>query len=207
MMEWWQLGELAEVCSPDAPLRTRFAVAVDVRNPLLGPSGCTRVYGPQKGLGMEDFDLTEKCLTRLAGVMKKQHDFDGANVPGAGAAGGLGFGLTAFAGARLESGFDLFARVARLEERIRAADLVITGEGAMDEQTRMGKGVGQIAQCCARRGAPCLGFAGAITRSVRQNKLFAHMRELTELAPLPRAQSQAAHLLKQLAEETARNWE
>jgi glycerate kinase len=99
----------------------------------------------------------------------------------------LGFGLTAFAGARIESGFDLFARYARLEKRIRAADVVITGEGAMDEQTRMGKGVGQIARWCAARGVPCIGLAGVVEQSVRESKLFAHTRALTEMAALPRA--------------------
>jgi glycerate kinase len=118
----------------------------------------------------------------------------------------LGFGLTAFAGARIESGFDLFARHARLDERIRAADAVMTGEGAMDEQTRMGKGVGQIARWCARRGVPCIGLAGVVDASVREGHLFAHVRALIEIAPVQRAQREAARLLERLSEETARAW-
>jgi glycerate 2-kinase len=204
--EWWQLSELTEIRAPSAPLKPRLTVAVDVRNPLLGPSGCSRIYGPQKGLRPEDFDLTEKSLTRLAAVLKEQHGLGGADAPGAGAAGGLGFGLTAFTGARIESGYDLFARYARLEKHIRAADVVITGEGAMDEQTRMGKGVGQIARWCARCGVPCIGLAGAVEKSVRESKLFAHARALTEMAALPRAMRQAARCLEQLSAETARAW-
>jgi glycerate kinase len=204
--EWWQLGELTEIRAPSAPLRTRVLVAVDVRNPLLGPDGCSRIYGPQKGLRREDLELTEKCLSGLAAVLQEQHRIRGAEVPGAGAAGGLGFGLTAFAGARIESGFDLFARYARLEKRIRAADVVITGEGAMDEQTRMGKGVGQIARWCARIGVPCIGLAGVVDGSVRDSGLFAHARALTEMANLQSAKNQAARYLELLSEVTSRAW-
>jgi glycerate 2-kinase len=204
--QWWQLSELTEIRAPAAPLKPRLVVAVDVRNPLLGPAGCARVYGLQKGLRREDFDLTEKCLARLASVLRKQHHLGGAQVPGAGAAGGLGFGLSAFAGAGIESGFALFARYARLARRIRAADVVLTGEGAMDEQTRMGKGVGQIARLCARSGVPCVGLAGVVEKSVQESNLFAHTRSLTERVSLPRAQSQAARRLERLSEETARAW-
>ena len=207
LAEWWQLSELRAIRAPSAPLKLRVLAAVDVRNPLLGPAGCSRIYGPQKGLRPEDFDLTEKCLARLAAAAKEQHNIGGADLPGAGAAGGLGYGLTAFAGAGIESGFDLFARYARLEKRIRAADTVITGEGAMEEQTRMGKGVGQIARWCARYGVPCIGLAGVVDKSARESGLFAQTRALTEVAALPRAQSQAALCLNRLSEATARAWD
>jgi glycerate kinase len=202
--EWWQLSDLTEIHAAAAPLKPRLVVAVDVRNPLLGSSGCSRIYGPQKGLRPEGFDLAEKCLARLAAVMVEQHHIGGADVAGAGAAGGLGFGLTAFAGARIESGFDLFARYARLEKRIRAADVVLTGEGAMDEQTRMGKGVGQIARLCARNGVPCIGLAGVVEPSVQESGLFAHTRALTEMTDLQQAKSEAAFYLERLSGETAR---
>jgi len=204
--EWWQLSELTEIRAPAAPLKPRLVVAVDVRNPLLGPLGCSRIYGPQKGLRREDFDLAEKCLARLAAILQEHHHIGGADVPGAGAAGGLGFGLAAFAAARIESGFDLFARYAHLEKRIRAADVVLTGEGAMDEQTRMGKGVGQIARWCARSGVPCIGLAGVVEASVQKSGLFAHTRGLTEMASLQHARSKAAFHLERLSEETARAW-
>ncbi len=140
----------------------------------------------------------------MASVLKRQHGVDCAGVPGAGAAGGLGFGLMAFAGAKLESGFELFARYARLEKRIRAADLVVTGEGAMDLQTRMGKGVGQIAALCAKRRVPCIGLAGMIDPTVKHSGIFAHARALTEITTAGQARVRAAHFLEQLATETAR---
>jgi glycerate 2-kinase len=204
--EWWRLGELAAARQPPASLSLRVVVAVDVRNPLLGPEGCSRVYGPQKGLRPQDFSFAEKCLGRLASRLHEQHGIDAANVPGAGAAGGLGFGLIAFAGAKVESGFDLFAHYAQLEKRIRAADLVITGEGAMDEQTRMGKGVGQIARLCSRRAVPCLALAGRVDQSVRKSRVFSDVRALTDRATPHRAQAQAARLLEKLTWEMGRQW-
>ena len=203
LTEWWQLGQLAVICAPVARLKMRLLVAVDVRNHLLGPSGCSRIYGPQKGLRQEDFNFAEKCLARLAAVLQEQHGIGGANIPGAGAAGGLGFGLTAFARAKIASGFDLFARYARLEKRIRAANLVITGEGAMDEQTRMGKGVGQIARLCARCGVACIGLAGLVDKSVQRSNLFAHTHALTDMTTLRRAQRQAARWLERLSADAA----
>lgn len=199
--QWPRLRELAGIRPPLASLKLRVIVAVDVRNLLLGTQGCSRVYGPQKGL--YEFDLAEKCLGRMASLLKQQHGVDCANVPGAGAAGGLGFGLMAFAGAKLESGFDLFARYAQLEKRIRAADVVVTGEGAMDLQTRMGKGVGQIAALCAKRDVPCIGLAGMIDTTVKHSGIFAHARALTEITTAGRARAGAAHFLEQLAAETA----
>ena len=119
--------------------------------------------GRRKGLRPQDFALAERCLGRLARVVKRQFGRDLAREPGAGAAGGLGFGLLAFLGAELQPGFDLFARQAGLERRLRAADLVITGEGAIDRSTLMGKGVGQIAQRCRQLKIPCIGLAGMVS--------------------------------------------
>ncbi|HEY3862291.1 MAG TPA: glycerate kinase [Verrucomicrobiae bacterium] len=206
LKEWWQLSRLADIRAPKTFLKMCLTVAVDVRNPLLGLSGCSAIYGPQKGLRREDLELAEKCLARMARVMKEQHGRDCAKAPGAGAAGGLGFGLTAFAGAKIESGFELFARRAGLEERIAAANVVVTGEGTMDEQTRMGKGVGQVARACGPRGVPCIGLAGIVDAPAAESGLFARTRALIELADLAHAQSEAAQFLERLAAETARAW-
>src|SRR5690242_1517867 len=144
-IEQWRRLDLLQRISPptsrgDLP---ELLVAVDVQNPLLGAKGASRIYGPQKGLRSEDIEHAENCLCRLAEVVGRDLGSNAAIEPGAGAAGGLGFGMRCFFGARLESGFDIFARCARLRERIRAAQLVITGEGAIDASTLMGKGVGE----------------------------------------------------------------
>jgi glycerate kinase len=165
---WTELVSLARLEPPAAPTRLgKAVVAVDVQNPLLGPTGCTRIYGPQKGLRAEDFDLAERCLARLASVMERQFGGRHAGEPGAGAAGGLGFGLRCFAGAKLESGFAVFSRYARLARRVKPAQLVLTGEGRVDAQTLMGKGVGRLAEMCRDFGIPCIVFAGEISTSTR----------------------------------------
>ena len=215
---WTELARLARLKPPG---RRRWfpqlVVAVDVRNPLLGPQGATRVYGPQKGLQSGDFARAERCLRRLADVAGRQLGLDFAAVPGAGAAGGLGFGLLAFAGARLESGFDLFARTAGLESRLCAADLVITAEGAIDASTFMGKGAGQVAQRCQSLNLACIGLAGVV-RLERAERLkasnllkkaarglggFSELRALTELTTIARAQAQPALWLERLAKRVA----
>jgi len=178
---------------------------VDVQNPLLGRRGATRIYGPQKGLRPGDYTPAERCLGRLAQVVWQQSGRHFAKEPGAGAAGGLGFGLLAFLGARLEPGFDLFARFASLRERLLAADLALTGEGAIDASTFMGKGAGQIAQCCRALKIRCIGLAGAVVSPARARHCFTDVRALTDLTSVRQAQAQPARWLARLAEQVARS--
>ena len=137
-------------------------VACDVDNPLLGESGAARVFGPQKGATPEMVEQLERGLARLACVMKKQFGLAIADRAGAGAAGGLGAGLVAFARARLESGSALILKYVRLQEVLRGADLVITGEGRVDRQTGMGKLPAVVAQCAKQSGIPVVVLAGAL---------------------------------------------
>ena len=154
------MDRLARIERPADFSAPEVLVACDVNNPLLGPQGCTRVYGPQKGV--VDFDFFESRLKRLADVARRDLGVDHRDVPGAGAAGGLGFGLMTFYAARLTSGFDLIADLVHLRERIAAADLVITGEGRMDAQTLHGKGPMGVADMAHELGKPVAAFAGAI---------------------------------------------
>ncbi len=201
---WTELDGLTRIESPEnRRLPDSIVVAVDVSNPLLGPKGASRVYGPQKGLRWQDFRLAEKCLARLAQVVGEALGEDHATRAGAGAAGGLWFGLMAFAGARMAPGFDLFADHARIEERFRRADLVITGEGSIDRSTLMGKGVGLVASRCARLGLPCYGIAGVVTEDARRAKVFAGLRGLTELTSRENALGRPSVWLRQAALEIA----
>jgi glycerate kinase len=163
------------------------------------------VYGPQKGLRPEDFAPAERCLRRLAEVLKRQHGLNFARAPGAGAAGGLGFGLMAFVGAQFQSGFDLVAAHAALQRRLRSADLVITGEGAIDRTTAMGKGCGEIARRCGVQRIPCIGLGGKIVRTTETKKMFAQLGGLTDLTTPTEAMRKPAHWLARLAEKTAAN--
>ena len=141
---WTELDRLVSINRPEIGAWPSISVASDVTNPLLGPDGATRVYGPQKGMREEDFAKADACFKRLAMITAETIGTDFAITPGAGAAGGLGFGLMAFAGASLRPGFDVFAEATNLEAKVEAADLVITAEGAIDTQTMMGKGLSLI---------------------------------------------------------------
>jgi glycerate 2-kinase len=201
---WTDLERLEDIRTPQRRRWfVRWLVATDVGNPLLGPRGATRVYGPQKGVRTQDIALAERCLGRLAQVVQRQFGRELAREPGAGAAGGLGFGLRAFLGAELRPGFDLFARQASLEHRLRAADLVVTGEGTIDGSTVMGKGVGEIARRCRRLSIPCIGLAGVVGTSGEAASLFNQAHALTELTTIRQAKAQPARWLERLAQQAA----
>ena len=159
--EWPKLASCREIIAPSRNLKLgRLVVALDVRNPLLGPKGCTRIYGPQKGVRPRDFPEAEAALSMLSQLMSRQHQKSLATVTGAGAAGGLGFGLMAFLDAIPVTAFSLFARQADLRRRVRAAELVITGEGCLNQQSLMGKGVGELLAFCA--GLPQSGLGDVV---------------------------------------------
>lgn len=169
-------------------------VACDVDNPLLGEKGATRVYGPQKGV--KDFGWFEERLTHLADLAARDLGLDPRELPGAGAAGGLGWGLMVFAGAKLTNGFDLVAARIGLEERVACADLVITGEGRLDGQTLHGKGPVGIAQMARRMGKKVAAFAGSVEDSAELRSHFDHVRATKpEAMPLPEAIARAEELL------------
>jgi glycerate 2-kinase len=140
-------------------------VAADVTNPLVGPTGASAVYGPQKGADPKMVLELDLALFRLAEVTRAQIGRDVAGEPGAGAAGGLGFGLMAFCGAQLKSGFKLVCEALNLEERIERADIVATGEGRLDRQNSYGKGPGALAALAKRKGKRIVIFAGKVDAS------------------------------------------
>ncbi len=142
--------------------KVRIVAACDVQNPLLGPRGAARVFAPQKGAGPEEVEILEKGLRRLAEALRDQLGRDVADLPGAGAAGGLGAGLAGFFGASLEPGFELVARAVGLEEKIRGARLVLTGEGRLDAQTSMGKAPLGVIRLAGKMGVPVFAFAGEV---------------------------------------------
>jgi glycerate kinase len=192
-----QLAHIQRPASGSVPIQ----VACDVNNPLLGDHGCTRIYGPQKGVTC--FDFFEHRLAKLAQVVQQDLGLDAADFPGAGAAGGLGYGLIAFGGAQLVSGFDLVADAINLRQRIAEADLVITGEGRLDAQTLHGKGPVGVAQMARALGKPIVAFAGAIDDSptLRAHFDFAHAIKPTNM-PLSEAIARAETLLETAARQS-----
>lgn len=210
IVRWPDLARLTRWTAPSAlPDGVEIIAACDVTNPLLGPEGCSRVYGPQKGVRPEDLPTADLALGQLEAVTQRQLGRDVAAEPGCGAAGGLGFALRAFLGGRLESGFEIFAKLAQLPQRIAAADLVLTGEGGLDRQTLMGKGTGRIAALARAAGKPCHGLAGRVEATPDldpRDQLFTSTRAIVPaLAPLAEAQAHAAHWVEELAAQTARD--
>ena len=158
-VHWPRIAHLAGgIFSPLPPIR----IAGDVTNPLLGPSGAARIYGPQKGLRPEDHARLESESGRLAlllcGYCHQPPTL--IDAPGSGVAGGLAFGLMTAAGAGLLPGFDLVADWLGLEARLAAADLVITGEGCFDASSQQGKAAGSLAGRARRLGKPVHFFTG-----------------------------------------------
>ena len=203
---WTDLHSLTQIKIPQREKWfEEFSVAVDVNNPLLGPTGCARVYGPQKGLKDTDFEFSERCLGVLAGLAEQELHLTTATTPGAGAAGGLGFGLSTFLGAKLEPGFTLFAQLTGLHDRLAAADLVVTGEGAINEQTLMGKGVGELALLCRQLGKPCVGLAGVVTDEQKARELFRDVRAMVSVTSADDARANAARWLEEIAKLGARS--
>ena len=152
-----------DVSGLDPRLRdVRIHVASDVTAPLLGPTGASAVFGPQKGATPADVQLLESALTQLATVTLATLGKANPQRPGAGAAGGLGFALVEFLGAESKPGVDEVAATVGLERALRGADWVFTGEGSVDAQTVMGKTPFGVAQAATRAGARVVIFAGRV---------------------------------------------
>ena len=141
---------------------TEISVLCDVTNPLCGPDGAAYVYGPQKGAGPAEIALLDEGLAHLAAIVRRDTGRDLADRPGAGAAGGLGFGLMAFAGATLKRGVDFLLDASGFDAKAREADLIITGEGKLDSQSAYGKVPAGVARRGAAAGVPVLAIGGAI---------------------------------------------
>lgn len=138
-------------------------VACDVDNPLYGPSGAAHVYGPQKGASPEVVEQLDLGLQRFAKVAQRDLGVDVAQVPGAGAAGGLGAGLVAFCGATLEPGVKIVIDTVGLRAKMQHADLCLTGEGRIDYQTAFGKTCKGVADVAGEAGVPVLAFGGSVS--------------------------------------------
>jgi len=154
------------------PLQLNTIAAVDVKNPLLGDKGATRVFGPQKGASKSDLDNLERALTRLADVVATEFGFDYRNEAGAGAAGGLGFGLLSFCGAAIRPGFEVVAEAVGLESKMKDADLVITGEGSLDRQTLEGKTPVGVARLARKLGKPVFAIVGRASEDRELREIF-----------------------------------
>jgi glycerate kinase len=191
---------LAKLQSIDATRRTALppvTAACDVDNPLLGARGATAIFSAQKGASAATKPILEAALSRL---VETAGGGGSALVPGAGAAGGLGFGLLHFAGARLESGFDLLADLLDLRSRVEAAGHVITGEGSLDHQSLSGKGPVALARLAKALGKPVACFCGIADAEARASGIFDSLHALADSGlPSQTLMENAAALLAEMA--------
>lgn len=161
------LSDIAEidVTGTDKGLKDlKVVIASDVKNPLCGPDGAAAVYGPQKGATPEMVKVLDAGLEHYAKVIKKKLGIEVNNVPGAGAAGGLGAGLIAFLGAEMKSGVDVIMDTVNFDYKLTQVDLVVTGEGQIDKQTLFGKAVAGVAERAKAKGVPVIAIAGSVKK-------------------------------------------
>jgi len=196
-----QLTQIAAIDRQSAVSCPSILAACDVTNPLLGPNGATQVFGPQKGASPADLLRLEEALKHLVAVAGAHENSETA---GAGAAGGLGFGLLHFLQAQLVPGFDLLANLLDLDSRIEQADLIITGEGALDSQSMGGKGPVSLARRASEMGKPTVAFCGAADATIRDANLFAQIHPLSDTGlPVDTLMRDAATLLEAAAREAS----
>ncbi len=197
------LLELKRIEKPHDFKLPKIVAASDVTNPLLGPEGATRTFGPQKGASADQLATLERCLERLAQVATRSLGRDFRNMPGAGAAGGLGFGLLTFCNARIRSGFEVVAEAVALRAKIAWSDFVITGEGKLDEQTLAGKGPAGVAKMARAAGKRVFAIAGQAPNESRARSLFEEVVTLDDTSPGYR---ETPRLLENKARALAQSW-
>ena len=183
--------------------------ACDVDNPLCGSTGASRVYGPQKGAGPKVVEELDAALRHFGDIIEAQLGVPVLDVPGAGAAGGLGAGLVAFAGGVLRPGVDIVADACKLTSRIAGAELVITGEGRIDAQTPHGKTPAGVAKAARQLGIPVVAIAGSLGPgydAVHDCGIREVISIQSGTMSLAEAMARAPELLAAAAERVARAW-
>ena len=184
------LKDLARIDATSVPkglLQCSFQIACDVENPLYGENGASLIYGFQKGGNKEMLSQMDLWMKHYSELVKEYNPAANPEAPGSGAAGGLGFAFCSFLQGALKSGVSLILEETGLSERMQGADLVITGEGRLDEQSAMGKAPIGVAKLAKEQGIPVIAFAGAVTEGAKAcnqagiDAYFPILREITTL--------------------------
>ena len=172
---------------PEGLLQCSFQIACDVENPLYGENGASLIYGFQKGGNKELLSQMDLWMKHYSELVKEYNPAANSEAPGSGAAGGLGFAFRSFLQGELKSGVSLILEETKLSEKMQGADLVITGEGRLDEQSAMGKAPIGVAKLAKEQGIPVVAFAGAVTERAKAcnqagiDAYFPILREITTL--------------------------
>lgn len=166
------LGKIARILPPKEQLPCPVVAACDVRNPLLGDDGATAVYGPQKGVTAQLRPVLEAGIARVSGMLEAMLGIPLQNVPGSGAAGGMGAGVLAFLGGSLKPGVELLLDAVDFDAKLRDADAVFTGEGRMDRQSANGKVPMGVGLRCKRAGVPCIALCGSLGEGAEEMRKY-----------------------------------
>ena len=151
---------ISKIIPPSVIPKIKIEIACDVQNVMYGPQGAAHVYAPQKGANKEQVEILDKGLKNLAEVLKEQTGKEVWDIPGTGAAGGIAAGLLPFFDVSMKKGIEVITEAAGIEKKIPGADLVITGEGKIDDQSNEGKVVGYVAALAKKYNIPCIGLCG-----------------------------------------------
>ena len=161
------LARIENASVPEGLLQCSFQIACDVENPLYGENGASLIYGFQKGGNKELLSQMDLWMKHYSELVKEYNPAANPEAPGSGAAGGLGFAFRSFLQGELKSGVSLILEETKLSEKMQGADLVITGEGRLDEQSAMGKAPIGVAKLAKEQGIPVIAFAGAVTEGAK----------------------------------------
>lgn len=189
--------------------QTEVTLACDVTNPLLGPSGAPAVFAPQKGASPDQVLELEACLRHFAMVVTAATGRDDSLLPGAGAAGGVGYAALALLGARMRPGIEVVLEMSHFAELVADAALVITGEGSLDRQTLLGKTPAGVAAAAASAGVPVVAVCGRalLTAAEVEDTAIERVYALTDLEPDPAVcMRDAGPLLERLSAQVAADW-
>jgi glycerate kinase len=187
----------------------KIIIASDVDNPLLGPHGATAVFGPQKGAGPHEVETLERGLRHWSQLVSEATGRDDTERPGAGAAGGTGYAALALLNAEIRPGIELILDLINFDAQVVGADLVVTGEGSLDEQSLAGKAPIGVARAAARAGVPVVAVAGRLQLSSQrlQEAGISTAYALSDLEPDPaRSIANASTLLRQMGARIAQDW-
>jgi len=186
--------------------RCEFVCLSDVYNVLLGPTGATFTYGTQKGASVEELEQLEKSLQHFADVLSQQLSVDVTTLPGGGAAGGLGAGLSAFCRATIVSGIDYILDLIRFDEFLRDCDFVLTAEGSIDDQSLAGKGISGIVRRAKKLSKPVHAFAGRIRGDGNTLRRQMGLDSMHQIAPTSFSDEEAMGHAEELLEASVREF-
>jgi glycerate kinase len=207
------LAQLARIDMSEIDPRlaeVQFDIAADVNSPLCGPHGASAIFGPQKGASPEQVQQLDRALGHFAERCAQVLNKDVHDEPGSGAAGGLGFAAKAFLGAQFKAGIEVVAELVGLNDAVKGADLVITGEGRFDAQTLRGKTPFGVARIARQHGVPVIVLAGTLGegyQALYEHGIDAAFALASGPMTLEQACAEAPRLLRERASDVARVWQ